>query len=491
MATNFVRNGWKQYVLNVSLLIVLVVDSAMAIADPGIPPGETIQPPTRFLWILGGAPFVGFSEKDVYVRESLFDYKHYSSPQSALDERRAIHCASDNIICHENRVAIGPAGSIGWAWSYDYNSLPGAWSNFGGRVYASKRGICPVNLDLSRPTGYNLALTPEDPTTLYGYIACSVPSYPDGEKDLAKPQSCGERTPNPVHIGLGRKEATISIYSTGNSIFPIDFQLYYQHNDSKRSGITWRHSYHKFIVLDGQQIPTSARIYRGQGALLFYKDQTTGEWRGNDDINDLLVELVNNNGLRTGWIYKDRFSDRVENYDVSGKLISIEDRSGLVHTLSYNSSGNLIRVADTFDQQILFTLDAYGNFSTLTDSAGSLYQFTYASNGNLTAVTYPDGKTRTYHYNEQAYTSNTNLPNALTGITDENGVRYATYTYDAQGRAVVTEHAGGADRHVLGYSTDGSNTIVTDPLGSQYTHYFQTILGVAKSTGQSQPAGSG
>jgi YD repeat-containing protein len=109
----------------------------------------------------------------------------------------------------------------------------------------------------------------------------------------------------------------------------------------------------------------------------------------------------------------------------------------------------------------------------------------------LTSVTYPDGKIRTYHYNEQAYTSNTNLPNALTGITDENGVRFATYTYDTQGRAVVTEHAGGVKRYVLGYSTDGSNTIVTDPLGSQYTHYFQTILGVAKSTGQSQPAGSG
>jgi len=56
---------------------------------------------------------------------------------------------------------------------------------------------------------------------------------------------------------------------------------------------------------------------------------------------------------------------------------------------------------------------------------------------------------------------------------------------------VVTEHAGGVERYVLGYSTDGSNTMVTDPLGSQYTHHFQTILGVAKSTGQSQPAGSG
>ncbi|QOJ22365.1 MAG: RHS repeat protein [Gammaproteobacteria bacterium] len=127
----------------------------------------------------------------------------------------------------------------------------------------------------------------------------------------------------------------------------------------------------------------------------------------------------------------------------------------------------------------------------MTDPANGIYQYAYDANGNLTSVIYLDGKARTYHYNEAAYTSGASLPNALTGITDENGIRFATYTYDAQGRAVVTEHAGGVERYVLGYSVDGSNTMVTDPLNSQYTHHFQTILGVAKSTGQSQPAGSG
>ncbi|TXI27049.1 MAG: hypothetical protein E6Q60_10795 [Nitrosomonas oligotropha] len=56
-------------------------------------------------------------------------------------------------------------------------------------------------------------------------------------------------------------------------------------------------------------------------------------------------------------------------------------------------------------------------------------------------------------------------------------MRFATYTYDTQGRMVVTEHAGEVERYVSGYSTDGSHTHVTDPLGSQYTHNFQTILG--------------
>lgn len=211
----------------------------------------------------------------------------------------------------------------------------------------------------------------------YGYIACPVPSYPDGEKDLAKPDECGERTPHPVYIALGRKEQTVSVYSTGSDAFPINFQLFYQHNDSKRSGVTWRHTYYKFTVLDGQDVPASARVYRGKGALLFYKDQITGEWQSNDDINDTLTELADENGQRIGWVYVDKFSDSIENFDAAGRLVSIGNRNGLMHTLLYNANGNLTSVTDTFGQQLQFTHDSQGNFASLIDPSGSIYQFSY------------------------------------------------------------------------------------------------------------------
>ena len=133
--------------------------------------------------------------------------------------------------------------------------------------------------------------------------------------------------------------------------------------------------------------------------------------------------------------------------------------------------------------------DGSSRIATMTDPASGVYQYAYDADGNLSSVAYPDSKVRTYHYNEAAFTSNTNLPYALTGITDENGVRFATYTYDTQGRAFITEHAGGAGRHTLSYSTGSTTT--TDPLGSDYTRQFQTILGVAKSISQTQPAGAG
>jgi YD repeat-containing protein len=57
----------------------------------------------------------------------------------------------------------------------------------------------------------------------------------------------------------------------------------------------------------------------------------------------------------------------------------------------------------------------------------------------------------------------------VTGITDEAGMRYGTYAYDAQGRVTRSELAGGAERLDFAYTTDASGkptTTVTDYSGA-------------------------
>ena len=44
------------------------------------------------------------------------------------------------------------------------------------------------------------------------------------------------------------------------------------------------------------------------------------------------------------------------------------------------------------------------------------------------------------------FSADTTFPNLLTGIIDENGVRFATWTYDSLARATSSQHAGG-ERH--------------------------------------------
>src|SRR5690606_26020131 len=87
----------------------------------------------------------------------------------------------------------------------------------------------------------------------------------------------------------------------------------------------------------------------------------------------------------------------------------------------------------------------------------------------------PDQAQRIYHYEDSRF------PTYLTGITDERGVRYATWTYDDQGRAISSEHAGGTDKTLLAFNADGSTT-VTNPLGKQTTYHFDDIAGARRVT---------
>lgn len=81
---------------------------------------------------------------------------------------------------------------------------------------------------------------------------------------------------------------------------------------------------------------------------------------------------------------------------------------------------------------------------------------------------------RRYHY------ADAHNPKLLTGITDERGIRYATWTYDDQGRAVSSEHANGAEKITLRFNTDGSTT-VTNALGKQTVYRFQAFKAYLES----------
>jgi YD repeat-containing protein len=109
--------------------------------------------------------------------------------------------------------------------------------------------------------------------------------------------------------------------------------------------------------------------------------------------------------------------------------------------------------------------------------------------GNLTSVTYPDQKKRIYWYNESAHTSGGNLPFALTGITDENGARFATFKYGATGLAISTEHAGGVDKYSL--TSYAATRTITDPLLVNRTYEYAERTGGLRLIRKTQPAGSG
>src|SRR5262245_36503094 len=104
----------------------------------------------------------------------------------------------------------------------------------------------------------------------------------------------------------------------------------------------------------------------------------------------------------------------------------------------------LLSVTDPFGRVLSFAYDNYGRISTVTDPAGELYTFAYDhANFRLTSVTYPDTRTKTYHYEHPDQSKYGHL---LTGITDENGARFSTWSYDSEGRVLSSEHAGAVEQ---------------------------------------------
>jgi YD repeat-containing protein len=56
-------------------------------------------------------------------------------------------------------------------------------------------------------------------------------------------------------------------------------------------------------------------------------------------------------------------NDNVEQYDATGKLLTVTSRSGVVQTMSYDGSGRLSGVSDSFGHQLILNYDGKGRLT--------------------------------------------------------------------------------------------------------------------------------
>ena len=308
---------------------------------------------------------------------------------------------------------------------------------------------------------------------------------------------------NPVNPANGNKIERQEVYRGLNGfgltlIFNTFDDVY------TRLGKRWRDTFNRSVLVDG----SNAIVFRADGVALQFAPGG-GAWVAEEDVEDRLIELQDPPGTRTGWQVLAASGDELETYDLNGKLLSIQSRSGLTQTLVYSDgttgaaggvildfngnpttkplpAGLMIRATDNFGRTLAFGYNANSRITRMTDPTGGIYRFAYLNQDYLASVTFPDNKSRTFVYNEAANTGGSNLPGALTGIFDENGDRFAVYKYDAQGRTTSSEHAGTTSRHLFTYGAGA--TTVTDPLNTVRTFSFQTVLGSHKNTSITGPS---
>ena len=207
------------------------------------------------------------------------------------------------------------------------------------------------------------------------------------------------------------------------------------------------------------QSTTVKTVSRPNGDVITFKEDN-----GWIPINKSEVSLVK---IANDWGFTDT-DDTVEIYGADGSLQTSTTRNDWITAFTYDGSGRLDTVTGPFSHVLTFSYDAQDRVDAITTPLGDIL-YGYDANNNLDTVTYPDGRIKQYHYEDVAF------PNHLTGITDENTKRYATWAYDAQGRATLSEHAGGVERVTLAYNANSSTT-VTDSRGNIRTYDF-TVTG--------------
>lgn len=346
--------------------------------------------------------------------------------------------------------------------------------------------VCPAGQQIDKDTG-----------------VCTLDSKNLAACSFSQQNACT----NPINTGTGNKYQREIDY-VGSGAFPLRVERTYNSASTQVGGVLgakWRSYYDRAIVLQKRTTFNKAVLKRGDGQIYnFTQAAGSSVWAADADVIGSLSRQVDALGNTSGWQFINA-NDETEAYDAAGRLVTITNRAGVAQTLAYMCGvmadtpcapptesflglpvGLLVSVTDSWGRQIRYTYDGSSRVSKVTDPSGAVYTYGYSgtlSTDNLVSVTYPDGKIRGYSYGESGYiATGTTQPSALTGLIDEDGNRYSTWSYDDQSRAVSSEHGVGINKVTLTYNADGSTT-VTDSLGTTRTYNFQTILGVVRNTG--------
>lgn len=369
-----------------------------------------------------------------YVWQSQFDwYRGYGvSPSESCTN------AISNYINHGNRSDILFLGTA----YYASNAFTCFWCHPKGTCYRGQPGYgfsavrngdsCPKGKFYNKTTG-----------------ECGF----DQQKGPPPPESCKG---NPINIAIGNKYQREIDYSAS-----VNTGLSFSRSYNSLDGF-WRHSFSAYLRFAGTQ---SVAVVMHHGRESFYT-------LSGNTITPTSTDLGVLSKSGSGWQFLSSDNERFT-FDTEGKLIRWSSARGAVHQFVY--SGSQTTVTDSLGNSLSFTEDSDHQPLTLA-APGVQVTYGYDANKRLISVSRTAGgqaTLRQFHYEDSRNNA------LLTGITDERGARYATWSYDDHGRAITSEHANGAERIAIEYSSDGSAS-VTNELGKVANYQFQTILGVKR-----------
>lgn len=257
-------------------------------------------------------------------------------------------------------------------------------------------------------------------------------------------------------------------------------------------GRGWRLSYEMALAVVGDTIQV---IEADGGRLIFSRDPLQPSLCSTTDPANGEIDIRHASG-RDEYVWRKPDGRRLS-FNAEGRLVQILAPSGEFVALQHDSRGWLVKVTDPQGRSLrLNYLDSkqgsdghrFRGVQSIDTPIGR-YTYTYGNPAplgadaeglaaviaNLAQVAAPDGSRRAYHYEDGRF------PTLLTGISivqqgATQPVRYATFAYDHNGKAVLSTHADKSSYVALDNST-GGQTVLTNSLGQKTTYRYGLIGG--------------
>ncbi len=280
----------------------------------------------------------------------------------------------------------------------------------------------------------------------------------DDRKDDCPKAAPGQQTAgNPVVLYTGNKvEVETDFAATGE--MPLHLQRVYNHHWSA-AGIFGNHWLSNFdYSLAFSDANNVAWLQRPDGRRIkFLLDTASGRW-----YEDRAQPVAYLSKLADGSYSLYNEERGTEAYNADGYITQRKNEQGVYWNFTYNNR-YLQKVTHSSGRSVQFTWNG-NQLTQVTDPAGNAYRYTYTANvfssgrGRLASTQLPGTPSTTiqYHYEDARY------PGGLTGKSF-NGVRYSTFAYDGQRRAISTEHSGGIERFQFSYSVQSTEQVQAPP----------------------------
>jgi len=246
----------------------------------------------------------------------------------------------------------------------------------------------------------------------------------------------------------------------------------------------WKHNYDYEIVFTTGNVRDRATLKRPDGRDLVYQKGKSGEYFTYQSQAVLNKWMDEGNSQQLGWRYRSS-NTQMEYYDLEGRLLKLERTPSVYHALEYDENSRVKRVVHSLGDALNFEYD--GNLLTrlyLDSRPNESVSYSYDERGNVSEVGHihlnSEGEviahwSRQYHYEDIVH------PYALTGITDERGVRYTNWAYDTYGRVIESAKGNGEALFTFLYNGE-MQTSVTNPLGKTTTYHYRNIKGGKRVT---------